>query len=139
MIVLDTNVASELMRSVPAGAVVEWVLAHQPAHQYTTSITVAEIGHGIERLADGQRKEGLRRAAHDVFEAFGDRVLPFDVDAAEEYAAVVASRDRDGMPISALDAEIAAICRSRRATLATRNIKGFQGLGLDVVDPWSDG
>ncbi len=136
MIVLDTNVASELMRAAPAPAVVAWILAHRPAEQYTTAITAAEIAYGIERLPDGERKDLLRDAAREVLATFGEKVLPFDIDAAGEYATVVASRERQGNPITGFDAQIAAICRSRGAALATRNMKDFADLGVDLMDPW---
>ena len=86
MIVLDTNVASELMRTSPSDAVLNWVRSQRAKELFTTAITVAEIGYGIERLPDGRRKELLRSAAGEVFGNFGDQVLPFDVTAAEQYA-----------------------------------------------------
>ncbi len=75
-------------------------------------------------------------AADDVFSAFQDRVLPFDAKAARHYASLVAEREQAGTPISGFDAEIAAICRSRNAVLATRNTSDFTGLGLELVNPW---
>lgn len=137
MIVLDTNVVSELMRPAPEPAVVAWVMSLDASVQYTTAITAAEIGYGIERLPDGRRKSLLRDAAREVFAGFSDKVLSFDVDAAYEYADVVSSQERQGHPINALDAQIAAICRSRGAVLATRNGKDFAGIAIEVVDPWS--
>ena len=86
MIVIDTNVVSELMKPSPSGVVREWVLGQSPRELFTTSITVAEILYGIERLPDGQRKVMLRRTATDIFTAFEDHVIPFDHDAAAAYA-----------------------------------------------------
>lgn len=83
----------------------------------------AEVRYGIERLADGRRKDLLRSAAEDVFSAFADHILAFDATAAVDYAAIVSARDRTGAPIDGFDAQIAAICRAHGATLATRNIK----------------
>lgn len=136
MIVVDTNVTSEIMRPSPAPQVRAW-LAEQPARELcTTAITVAEIGYGIARLPDGQRREQLAGAAAEVFASFSDRVLPFDGRAAAEYAEVVLSRERAGTPISGFDAEIACICRSHGAVLATRNVKDFDNVGLELTNPW---
>jgi predicted nucleic acid-binding protein len=138
MIVLDTNVTSELMRPSPSPVVTAWVLARHSAELYTTSITLAEIGYGIERLPDGNRKDLLRITAEQVFSAFAEHVLAFDAAAAFRYGAIVSGRDRVGAPIDGFDAQIAAICRVHAATLATRNVKDFEGTGIDVVDPWHD-
>lgn len=135
MIVVDTNVVSELMRPSPSPVVVGWVRRSE-RELYTTSITLAEIRYGIERLADGRRKELLRSTAEEVFADFEERVLPFDAKAAVLYATIVSDRDRAGLPIDGFDAQIASICRAHRAALATRNSKDFQGTGTDVIDPW---
>ena len=136
MIVVDTNVVSELMKPSPSAAVTDWVLARSGRELFTTSITLAEILYGIERLPGGRRKELLRTTAHDVFDAFGDQVLPFDRRAAVHYSSVVDTRDRLGLPIGGFDAQIASICRTHDAGLATRNAKDFEHTGVDVVDPW---
>ena len=136
MIVVDTNVVSELMKPSPSAAVTDWVLAQSARELFTTSITLAEILYGIERLPSGRRKELLRTTAQDVFDAFGDQVLPFDRSAAVHYPSVVDTRDRLGLPIGGFDAQIASICRTRDAGLATRNAKDFEHTGVDVVDPW---
>lgn len=138
MIVVDTNVTSELMRPSPAPAVAAWVRASSPKELYTTSITLAEIRYGLERLPAGRRKDALTNAAEDVFSAFTEHVLPFDAAAATEYAAVVTRRDRAGTPIDGFDAQIAAICRTYGAALATRNVADFVDTGIDVIDPWQD-
>ena len=139
MIVVDTNVLSELMRPAPSPAVAGWIRARPGGELYTTAITVAEIRYGIERLPSGHRREMLRTTADDVFAAFEEQVLPFDAAAAVQYAVVVAKRDEAGMPIDGFDAQIAAICRVHQATLATLNIRDFRGTGLDTVDPWQQG
>jgi hypothetical protein len=136
VIVVDTNVVSELMRPSPSAVVTGWVRARSERELYTTSITVAEIRYGIERLPDGRRKDLLRTTADEVFGAFVEHVLPFDERAAVRYATVVDERDRGGLPIDGFDAQIAAICRVHQAVLATRNVKDFQDTGIDVVDPW---
>ena len=112
------------------------MLARSARELFTTSITLAEILYGIERLPSGRRKELLRTTAHDVFAAFGDQVLPFDRRAAVHYSSVVDMRDRLGLPIDGFDAQIASICRTHDAGLATRNAKDFDHAGVDVVDPW---
>ena len=124
MIVVDTNVASELMRPAPDARVVAWVRAQDAGELYTTSITVAEIGYGVERLPEGARKALLRATATQVFSAFAEHVLAFDAGAAGLYGAIVTARERAGAPIDGFDAQIAAICRrmpplSRLATSGT--------------------
>jgi predicted nucleic acid-binding protein len=138
-VVLDTNVVSELMRRAPATAVLAWVERQHAAAVCTTSVTIAEVRYGIERLPSGRRKNQLEAATTDVLAAFSDRVLPFDTSAAEHYAWVVVERERAGMPITVFDAQIAAICRLHGAVLATRNTTDFLGLGLDLADPWALG
>ena len=139
MIVVDTNVASELMRSSPEPAVQEWVRGHEGRELCITAITVAEILYGIERLPKGRRKEVLRSAAAEIFEAFAEQVLPFDTAAAEQYALVVTQRDGLGLPIDGFDAQIAAICRAQRSPLATRNLADFRKTGIEVINPWQGG
>jgi hypothetical protein len=138
MIVLDTNVLSELMRSAPSDAVLAWV-ARQPATLlFTTTITQAEVLFGIALLAEGRRRSGLEQAARQMFkEDFADRVLPFDAAAAGSFAELAASRRRRGKPISTLDAQIAAIVVSRGAVLASRNVSDFLGCGLTIANPWA--
>jgi len=136
VIVLDTNVVSELMRPSPSPLVVDWVRGHSERELYTTSITLAEIRCGIERLPDGHRKDVLKTTADDVFTAFEEHVLPFDARAAVQYATIVSDRDHAGLPIDGFDAQIASICRTHWAVLATRNRKDFQATGIDLVDPW---
>ena len=137
MILLDTNVVSELMRPEPAPQVSSWVRSRDRRELFTSSITIAEIRYGLARLSDGRRKQVLVDAAADVFRAFADQVLPVDITAAEHYAIVASARERSGRPISGFDALIAAICRSRGAILATRNLPDFDGTGIDLIDPWA--
>lgn len=136
MIVVDTNVISELMKLSPAVSVRDWLLGQHPTELFTTSITVAEVLYGIERLPEGQRKDMLRTAATEVFTAFENHVLPFGQEAAVAFAPLVHRRDLLGLPIDGFDAQIAAICSTHHATLATRNGKDFEHTGITVVDPW---
>jgi toxin FitB len=136
MIVVDTNVAAELMRSSPTIAVWDWIHSHSRRDLYTTAITVAEIRYGIERLPDGRRKDLLRTAAHEAFSRFSRNVLPFDAVAAVHYSWVMTGRREAGRPIDTPDAQIAAICGAHGAVLATRNTKDFDGTDIDLIDPW---
>ncbi|MCJ1712767.1 type II toxin-antitoxin system VapC family toxin [Curtobacterium sp. VKM Ac-2922] len=140
MIVLDTNVLSELFRPTPDDAVVEWVTT-LTGKVAITAITVAELLAGVRRLDDGRRKTALGQAIGGVLDDYDARgaILPFDSVAAEHYADVVVGRLRAGLPISTADAQIAAICRARAATCATRNTKDFAGTGIDLVNPWGAG
>ena len=124
------------MRSAPSEVVREWMRGQDGRDLYVSAISVAEIRYGIERLPDGRRKKILRSAAIEVFGIFAEQILPFDVAAAEQYALVVSRRDGLGLPIDGFDAQIAAICRARRAALATRNVTDFRETGIDVINPW---
>jgi predicted nucleic acid-binding protein len=138
MILLDTNVLSELMRPTPDPAVAAWVASRSAAGLATTAITKAAILHGIARLPSGRRRDALQRAAAAMFdEEFGDRVLPYDSAAAPHYASLRSARERAGRPISAFDAQIVAIARTHRATIATRDLGGFEDCGVPLVDPWT--
>lgn len=136
MIVVDTNVVSELMRPSPSSQVRDWISAQAPGELCTTAVTVAEIRYGLERLPDGRRKDSLLAIATEVLAAFSEFVQPFDADAAVWYATIVAHRDRLGLPIDGFDAQIAAICRTRGSALATHNAKDFRETGIDLIDPW---
>jgi predicted nucleic acid-binding protein len=138
MIILDTNVLSELMRPDPSAKVVAWVAGQPAAQLCTTSITEAEIFYGIELLARGKRREQLLAAADAMFaEDFAGRVHSFDSEAARVFARIATRRRALGRPISHADAQIAAITQVRSAELATRNVGDFQDCGIEVVDPWT--
>ncbi|MFC6707331.1 type II toxin-antitoxin system VapC family toxin [Flexivirga alba] len=134
IVVIDTNVVSEMMRLEPDLAVMEWV--GRVGRLHTTAITVAEVEHGIARLPAGRRKERLAAVAAEVFADFGELILPFDAPAGHRYGRIVADRERAGRPITTADAQIAAICASAKATLATRNTRDFDGTGVSLVNPW---
>jgi predicted nucleic acid-binding protein len=136
VIILDTKVVSELMRPEPAPGVASWVRDRDRRELRTTAITLAEIRYGIARLPDGRRKQVLVAAADEIFAAFADQVVPVDAAAAEHYAAIASARERAGKPIAGFDALIAAVCRSRGAALATRDISDFDGTGIEIIDPW---
>jgi toxin FitB len=137
VIILDTNVLSELMRPKPAAPVVAWVAEQPSPALYTTAITQAEILHGLMLLPPGRRRRALEAAATSMFaEDFEARILGFGADAAPPYARIASERRRAGRPISHFDAQIAAIARSTGAIVATRNVDDFDGCGVKVVNPW---
>ncbi|MEO8627636.1 MAG: type II toxin-antitoxin system VapC family toxin [Betaproteobacteria bacterium] len=137
MIVLDTNVLSELMKATPADSVMRWVASQPATSLYTTSITQAELLHGIMPLSAGKRRKAFETAAQAMFdEDFVGRILPFGSDAAAHYAQIAAARRRAGQPISHFDAQIAAISHSAGAAVATRNVSDFEGCGVKVINPW---
>src|ERR1700722_4729920 len=127
MIVLDTNVLSELIKTAPSLRVVEWFNSHPEAELYLTSITQAEILVGIELLPNGRRRGAVAQAGEASFrEDFEQRILSFDSDAAREFAGIVGARRRRGRPITQADAQIAAIARACGAAIATRNTGDFE-------------
>jgi toxin FitB len=137
MPLLDTNVVSELMKAAPDIGVLNWIDGLPRTELFVASITQAELLYGVALLPAGRRRDEIARAVNTVFsDLFRERVLPFDSAAASAYADIGASRRRAGRPISAFDAAIAAIARSRGAPLATRNLSDFEGCGLAVIDPW---
>jgi predicted nucleic acid-binding protein len=137
MIVLDTNVLSELMKPAPAERVTRWIAAQPATSLYTTTVTQAEILHGVMLLPAGRRRNAVESAAEAMFkEDFAGRVLPFGSDAARLYARIAAERCRAGRPISHFDAQIAAITRAAGAAVATRNVADYDGCGVKVINPW---
>lgn len=137
MIVLDTNVISEIFRPSPEARVVDW-LASLTGDVAITSVTLAELLAGVRRLSDGRRKDELTRRIEAALEPYrGSRaVLPFDDVAADRYADVLVARELAGAPISTADAQIAAICLAYGAICATRNVKDFAHTGVGLLDPW---
>ena len=138
MFVIDTNVASELMRPEPTPAVASWIAARDIGELYLTAVSEAELLYGIAIMPAGRRRDTLEDSmARWLDLGFGERILPFDSAAARDYAEIAADRRRAGRPIGEADCQIAAISRSRRAVLVTRNVGDFKDTGADVVDPWS--
>ena len=137
MIVLDTNVLSETLKPLPNAAVVAWMAAQPRSTLFTTTVVEAEILYGVAVLADGSRKTQLQAALKAIFtEDLSGQVIPFDRDCAEAYAAIAANLKNSGQPISQFDAMIAAATASRRATLATRNLRDFADCGIRLINPW---
>jgi toxin FitB len=137
MILLDTNVISELMRGKPSAQVVAWIEERPRSRLGITTITQAEILYGIELLPKGRRKHALLTTAQVMFsEDFRGRIFPFNSEAASAFAKIAAIRQTQGKPISQLDAQIAAIVQTVGAELATRNVTDFEGCGIKVQNPW---
>lgn len=138
MIILDTNVLSALMRSAPDAAVIDW-LDEQPSESiWITSVTEFESRFGLALLPEGKRRRALEAAfAHLLKEDLENRVLPFDSAAAEQAALLAARRQQAGLPVDMRDTQIAGISLSRRAILATRNVRHFSDLDVPVVNPWA--
>ncbi len=137
MILLDTNIISELMRPRPSSVVIEWLDDQFSRELYLPAIVKAEIEMGIAILDNGKRKQGLLQAAELIFTSFTNRCLPFDSETATHYARIIAFTKEQGRPMSVEDAQIAAIAVQHSALLATRNTSDFDFLeNLNLVNPW---
>jgi hypothetical protein len=137
VIVLDTNIISELTRQAPTVGVISWLDSLTAAEVATTAITAAELLYGVARMPAGHRKTELATAVNGLLrDDFEGRVLPFDEPAAQRYADIVTRREQLGRPIGTADAQIAAICRTIEATLATRNTNDFEEAGIELINPW---
>jgi predicted nucleic acid-binding protein len=138
LIVLDTNVVSELLRAVPAAQVEAWLSAQDGASVYFTSVGEAELRYGVAILPPGKRRTALTKTIAGILEEdFRDRILAFDRAAASVYATISANRRAAGRPISQFDCQIAAIAGANGAAVATRNTADFAGCGIVVIDPWN--
>lgn len=140
MIVLDTNVVSELMRADPAPAVLRWVDAQDPGKLWLTSVTVQELFYGIARLPVGKRQSQLNAQMLAMLdEDFAGQVAAYDGEAAAIAGKLLARCEREGRTMPLADAQIAAICLAHHATLVTRNTSDFEAAGLVFVNPWKEG
>ena len=138
MIVIDTNVVSELMRMTPEPAVMTWFSGQDSAELYLTAVSEAELRAGAAILPAGRRRDRITAEVDAVVrEDFAGRVLPFDSAAAKAYAAIAASRRSMGRPILEADCQIAAIARASDAAVATRNGADFEHCGIALIDPWA--
>jgi predicted nucleic acid-binding protein len=137
VIVLDTNVISELIRRAPSPAVLKRIWGFPSDDLCTTVITEAEIRLGLAILPGGRKRTALQVQVDLILtEDFPGRIFPFDSEASQAYAKLVAARRTAGRPISLVDAQIAAIVQTHRAVLVTRNARDFQGCQFDVINPW---
>lgn len=138
MIVLDTNVVSELMRPVPEPSVEAWVAGRDGTALFLTAVSEAELRYGVAVMPTGRRRDVLSTALDAMLrQDFAGRVLPFDRDAAQTYATIAADRRLAGRPVAQSDAQIAAIARSRSMAVATRNLQDFEDMGIELINPWA--
>lgn len=136
MIVLDTTVLSEPLRERPDDGVLAW-LSSVDSDVTATAVSIGELLVGARRLPHGRRRDGLLAAIDGIATSFEeDQVLPYDLGASRRYAAMQADRCSAGRPLSTEDGMIAAICAENEATLATRNVRDFDGLGVVLINPW---
>jgi predicted nucleic acid-binding protein len=137
MIILDTNIISEMMKPTPSPSVISWLDAQEVAYLYVTAITIAEISYGLNALPEGQRRASLQQAFNEsILSAFENRLLPFEESAAYTYGALMAERKLKGKPLSIPDGQIAAISKIQKATLATRNTNDFIECGIVLINPF---
>lgn len=137
MIILDTNVVSELLRPAPEKRVVDWLGRLDGSGVYLTTITEAELRLGVAILPVGKRRDGLAEMIDQIIrEDFAERILPFNSPAAVAFAAIAASRRARGRPIAHADCQIAAIAQTANAKVATRNTPDFVDCGIKLIDPW---
>ena len=138
MIVVDTNVISEPLRSAHDERVRQWLNRPAPETLYLSAITVAELMLGVELLPDGRRKDDLRSAVESVVaDTFAGRVLDFDSGVAMTYASLVAGARGQGITVSVADGQIAATASHHGFAVATRDVQPFEAVGLTVINPWS--
>lgn len=137
MIVLDTNVVSEPLSRVPDQNVLRWIAEHA-TDLAITSITVAEIRFGVQRMPEGRRRDHLAAAVDDLIVGAAERILPFDAEAADTAGRLRARRESVGRLVSAEDTMIAAICLAGGHALATRNTRDFDDAGVELHNPWAD-
>ena len=139
MVLLDTNVISEMMRPEASPSVLRWFSRQRAPEVYSSIITLAEVYYGIELLPAGKRRHELLAGADRMFsKVLAGRVFAFEDEAAHAFARIASVRRKAGKPIAEMDAQIAAIARVHGAILATRNTADFEGCGIRVVNPWRD-
>lgn len=140
MIIVDTNVVSELLRPTPEPRVEAWFAVQKTVDTYMTTISEAELRYGVAVMPGGKRRDVLiGRVERLLTKIFRGRVLSFDSPAAEAYAVIAAGRRKAGRSIGLHDGQIAAIASARRAAVATRNVKDFEGCGVEIINPWNEG
>ncbi len=138
MILLDTNIVSEVMKPRPTESVVAWLNGQDSENLYISAVTIGEITYGLRILPDGKRRSALReRFERFVALAFDQRVLAYDESAARVYGALMGERKEIGLPLGFPDGQIAAIARLNHLAVATRNVSDFENCGIDVVNPFT--
>ena len=139
MLVLDTNMLSEIMRPEPERRVADWIVRQQSDELFTAAVCQTEILSGLAVMPSGRRRTELEEAARAMFtDDFDGRVLPFDIEAASAYAEVFAARRKAGRPGGTIDLMLAAIARVREASVVTRNVADFEGVGVAIINPWDE-
>ena len=137
MILLDTNIVSEVMRAMPAESVLEWLNEQDSSELYVSTITIGEIVYGLRVLPDGKRRSGLNeKFERFIAQAFAQRVVPYDEPSARLYGEVMGARKELGRPMSVPDGQIAAIARSNHMAVATRNVTDFERCGIEIINPF---
>lgn len=137
MIVVDTNVISEVMRPQPSPAVLDWLNTQESNLLFITTVTLAEIGYGLRVLPDGLRRRQLQtRFEQFIAQAFEERVLDFTAPAAHAYAEIMGHRKEIGRAMSLPDGQIASIALAHGFAVATRNIKDFEDCGIELINPF---
>lgn len=140
MIVIDTNVVSEMMKASPSLSVIRWLNRQDAAKLFITTVTIAEVTYGLESMPDGRRRAKLERGFERLISGgFRGRVLALDEASAREYGVLMGRRKRLGHPMSVLDGLIAAVTRTHGMALATRNTRDFDDCSLDLIDPFGQG
>jgi predicted nucleic acid-binding protein len=136
VILLDTNVLSELTKPQPALQVVDWLADNEPRLGLPT-VALAELRYGIERLPEGRRRRSLLRFWEETRRRFAGRTFAFDVQAAERYGRIVAGAEQAGRSVRVGDGQIAAIALAQRMWVATRDVEDFRPTGVSLIDPWA--
>ena len=138
MVILDTDVVSELMRPAPDPAIASWVAERATSSLFLTAVTEVELRFGLAVMPLGKRRDGLAAGFERMMKTgFANRVLPFDSSAAGAHAWIAAARRRWGRPIAQADCQIAAIAQARGMAVATRNVRDFEDIGIEIIDPWN--
>jgi predicted nucleic acid-binding protein len=139
MLMLDTNMLSEMMRPEPERKIADWIVRQPSDELFTAAVCQAEILSGLAVMPSGRRRTELEEAARAMFAAdFDGRVLPFDTEAAAAYAEIFTARRKAGRPSGTIDLMLAAIARVRGASVVTRNVADFEGVGVAIVNPWDE-
>ncbi|HWM89477.1 MAG TPA: type II toxin-antitoxin system VapC family toxin [Thermoanaerobaculia bacterium] len=137
MIVLDTNVVSEMMRATPAPNVVAWLNGQDVSLLFLTAVTVGEVRYGLRALPQGKRRRFLEEGFERILaEAFAGRILAFDEAAARRYGEIMGQRKETGRPLAILDGQIASIAWSNGCSVASRNVQDFMECGVEVINPF---
>ena len=139
MLMLDTNMLSEIMRPEPDRKIANWIIRQPSDELFTAAVCQAEILSGLATMPSGRRRANLEEAARAMFvDDFDNRILPFDTEAASAYAEVFAARRNAGRPCGTVELMVAAIARVHEATVVTRNVADFEGVGVAIINPWDE-